>query len=115
MIFLTTRILLVLALLMNGVMVAHASVPVLLTDTDTDVVVMAEEPACHEAAADSESPEDKGAMPCCQAGHCHCLVMQMTGVESSPVLQVLASPVPVAATISYLSPVSPLMLRPPIA
>lgn len=109
---LVPRILLILALLMNGVMVAHASVPVLVPDADA--VFMTEEPACHELAADSEPSEDKGTMPCCQTGHCHCLVMQMTGVESSPVLPVLASPVPVAATISYLSPVSPLMLRPPI-
>lgn len=110
---LATRILMILALLMNGIMVAHASVPVLVPDADA--VVMTEEPACHELAADREPSEESGTMPCCQTGHCHCLVMQMTGVESSPVLPVLASPVPLAKSVSYLSPVSPLMLRPPIA
>lgn len=108
------RILLVVALLMNGIMVAHASVSMLVPEAEA-AVAMTGEPACHETSAVSESPDNDGAMPCCQTGHCHCLVVQMTAVEASSVLPVPASPVPVAMATSYRSPVSPLMLRPPIA
>lgn len=108
------RILLVVALLMNGIMVAHASVSMLVPDAEA-AVAMTGEPACHETVAGSESPDNDGAMPCCQAGHCHCLVMQMTGVESLRVLPVPAGPLALTDSLAYRSPVSPLMLRPPIA
>lgn len=112
---LISRILLVLALLMNSIMVAHASVPAFSQAEETAAATQVEEPPCHEVAADSPSVDEDNPMPCCQTGHCHCLVMQMTGVGSSLALLVPAAPVPVAAMDAYVSPVSSLMLRPPIA
>lgn len=114
---LATRILLMLALMMNGIMVAHAGVPVSLSEEAgaSAMVITPKAPACHDVTADSKSSQEGGGVTCCQSGQCHCLVLQMAAVASPLALAVLPSLVPVASAVAYRSPVSPLMLRPPIA
>lgn len=108
------RLLLALAVLVNALTSVQAADSFWGQDVTRGMVVDAE-PSCHEVAILPSPESDGSGKSCCKDGLCHCLVMQMTGIDSVQALPVPAGPLPVTGSLAYRSPVSPLMLRPPIA
>lgn len=127
------RFFLILALLLNGLVTAHAAAAhagMALPVAAMSAAAAAAEEGCHDMAAHNavsdapvrESPHSQGhdhhgGLSCCQGTVCNCACALQLPVSPSVVMRAsLWQPVPPASIVdAYLSVTPSLILRPPIA